>query len=76
MAFKKIAEARELSDEQIVTEITEAKQRLFQLRLQQTTGRLEKPHEFKHTKRWVAQLKTVQTEREREIRTTKNNTQS
>lgn len=76
MAFKKIAEARELTDEQIVSEITTAKQKLFQLRLQQTTGRLEKPHEFKHTKRWIAQLMTVQTERQQGIRTTTTNTQA
>jgi large subunit ribosomal protein L29 len=76
MAFKKIAEARELTDEQIVSEITTAKQKLFQLRLQQTTGRLEKPHEFKHTKRWIAQLMTVQTERQKSIRTTTTNTQA
>jgi large subunit ribosomal protein L29 len=63
MAFKKIEEARNLSDEELATEITSAKQKLFQLRLERTTGRLDKPHEFKHTKRWIAQLLTVQTER-------------
>ena len=63
MAFKKIAEARNLSDEELAAEIVSAKQKLFQLRLEQTTGRLEKPHEFRHTKRWIAQLLTVQTER-------------
>jgi large subunit ribosomal protein L29 len=63
MAFRKIAEARNLSDEELGAEIVSAKQKLFQLRLEQTTGRLEKPHEFRHTKRWIAQLLTVQTER-------------
>ena len=63
MAFRKIAEARNLSDEELAAEITAAKQKLFQLRLEKTTGRLEKPHEFRHTKRWIAQLLTVQTER-------------
>lgn len=63
MAFRKIAEARNLSDEELAAEILSAKQKLFQLRLQQSTGRLEKPHEFRHTKRWIAQLLTVQTER-------------
>ena len=63
MAFRKIAEARNLNDEELAAEIVSAKQKLFQLRLEQTTGRLEKPHEFKHTKRWIAQLLTVQTER-------------
>ena len=63
MAYRKIAEARNLSDEELSAEIVTAKQKLFQLRLEQSTGRLEKPHEFKHTKRWIAQLLTVQTER-------------
>jgi large subunit ribosomal protein L29 len=63
MAFRKIAEARNLNDEELAAELVTAKQKLFQLRLQQTTGRLEKPHEFRHTKRWIAQLLTVQTER-------------
>ena len=63
MAYKKIAEARNLSDEELSAEIVTAKQKLFNLRLEQSTGRLEKPHEFRHTKRWIAQLLTVQTER-------------
>lgn len=67
MAYKSIADARNLSEEELVAEITSAKQKLFQLRLAQTTGRLEKPHEFKHTRRWVAQLLTIQTERQKGI---------
>jgi len=63
MAYRKIAEARNLSDEELSAEIVTAKQKLFNLRLEQSTGRLEKPHEFRHTKRWIAQLLTVQTER-------------
>lgn len=63
MAFRKIAEARNLNEEELAAELVAAKQKLFQLRLQQTTGRLEKPHEFRHTKRWISQLLTVQTER-------------
>ena len=63
MAYRKIAEARNLSDEELSAEIVTAKQKLFNLRLEQSTGRLETPHEFRHTKRWIAQLLTVQTER-------------
>ena len=63
MAYRKIAEARNLSDEELSAEIVAAKQKLFNLRLEQSTGRLEKPHEFRHTKRWIAQLLTVQTQR-------------
>ena len=65
MALPKIAEARELSDEELAEEILAVKRQLFQLRLEQATRRLEKPHLFKHTKHRLSQLLTI--EREREI---------
>ena len=65
MALPKIAEARKLSDEELAEEILAVKRQLFQLRLEQATRRLEKPHLFKHAKHRMAQLLTV--EREREI---------
>jgi large subunit ribosomal protein L29 len=68
MALTKAEDARKLSDDELQAEILQAKQELFQLRLQQTVGKLEKPHEFRHTKRWIAQLLTVQTERAKSIR--------
>lgn len=63
MALPKIADARKLSDEELSQAVLEAKRKLFQLRLQKATGRLAKPHEFKHTNHWVCQLLTVETER-------------
>jgi large subunit ribosomal protein L29 len=65
MALPKIEDARKLSDEELGEEILAVKRELFQLRLEQATRRLEKPHLFKHTKHRLAQLLTV--EREREI---------
>lgn len=65
MALPKIADARKLSDEELAEEILAVKRELFQLRLEQATRRLEKPHLFKHAKHRLAQLLTV--EREREI---------
>jgi large subunit ribosomal protein L29 len=70
MALPKVADARKLNDKELAAEIVTAKKKLFQLRLLQTTGRLEKPHEFKHTKHWISQLFTVQGERERAESTT------
>ncbi|MEA5418909.1 50S ribosomal protein L29 [Spirulina sp. CCNP1310] len=64
MPLPKIADARQLSDEALGTEILAAKRKLFELRLQQATRRLEKTHEFKHTRHWIAQLLTVERERE------------
>lgn len=69
MALPKIEEARKLSDEELAGEILAVKRELFQLRLEQATRRLEKPHLFKHTKHRLSQLLTL--EREREIAATK-----
>jgi large subunit ribosomal protein L29 len=65
MSLPKIKEARELSDAALAEQILAAKRQLMELRLQQATGRMEKPHLFKHVKHRVAQLMTV--ERERQI---------
>lgn len=65
MALPKIEDARKLSEEELAEEILVVKRELFQLRLEQATRRLEKPHLFKHAKHRMAQLLTV--EREREI---------
>ncbi len=66
MALPKIADAREKSDQQIADRVLEVKKELFQLRFQQGTRRLDKPHQFKHLKHELAQLMTV--ERERQIK--------
>lgn len=64
MAFPKVEDARNLNDEELASEILEAKKKLLELRLLKATGRLEKPHEFKHTRHRIAQLMTVEKERE------------
>jgi large subunit ribosomal protein L29 len=64
MALGKAAELRKLTDEEIADAILEAKRKLFDLRFQQATRRLEKSHEFKHTRRRIAQLLTVEHERQ------------
>lgn len=64
MALPKIADVRALTDDQIADEIITAKRKLFELRFQQATRRLEKPHEFKHTRHRLAQLLTVERERQ------------
>ena len=66
MAFPKIADARALKDEELSEAIIAAKKKLFDLRFQQATRRLETPHEFKHTRHRLAQLLTVEGERQSE----------
>lgn len=65
MALPKIEDTRKLSDEELSEEVLATKRQLFELRLQQATRRLEKPHQFKHARHRLAQLLTV--ERERQI---------
>lgn len=65
MSLPKIKEARDLSDAEVAEQILAVKRQLMNLRLQQATGRMEKPHLFKHARHRLAQLMTV--ERERQI---------
>lgn len=69
MPLPKIEDARNLSDEELADAILAAKRELFELRLQQATRRLEKPHQFRHVRHRIAQLMTV--ERERQLAATK-----
>ncbi|MGB3300972.1 MAG: 50S ribosomal protein L29 [Phormidesmis sp.] len=66
MALSKASELRELSDEDITTEIAKIKRDLFDLRFKKATRQMETGfHEFRHTRRKLAQLMTI--ERERQI---------
>ena len=56
-------EIRALSDEQIIKKIEESKEELFNLRLSQATGNLEKPSRIKELRKLVARLKTILNER-------------
>ncbi len=65
MALSKIEAARNLSDEELIEAIVEVKQELFQLRFKQATRQLSKEvHQFKHARHRLAQLMTVQRERQ------------
>lgn len=60
----KVKEIRELTTEQIVAKVKEAKEELFNLRFQQATGNLEKPSRIRKLRHDVARCKTVLRERE------------
>jgi large subunit ribosomal protein L29 len=64
MPLPKIQEVRKLNDQELADEILTAKRELFELRLQQATRRLEKPHQFKHLRHRIAQMLTVEGERQ------------
>lgn len=56
-------EIRALSDAEITKKIEECKEELFNLRLSQATGNLEKPSRIKELRKLVARLKTILNER-------------
>ena len=60
----KANEIRKLSTEEINKKIAESKEELFNLRLSQATGNLEKPSRIRELRKLVARMKTVLRERE------------
>lgn len=64
MSLPKISEIRDLSDQELNEQILETKKQLFELRFQKATRQLDKSHLFKHTRHRLAQLMTVERERQ------------
>lgn len=60
----KINDIRKLSDKELNDKIVESKRTLFDLRLKQSTGNLEKPSDLRELRKDVAKMKTVLKERE------------
>jgi large subunit ribosomal protein L29 len=58
------SELRELSDDELDHRLSERRQELFNLRFQSVTGSLENIARLKLTKREIARILTVQTERQ------------
>ena len=65
MARPNAAEVRQLSDADINEQIDGLRRELFQLRFQQATRQLTNSHRFKEARIKLAQLLTVQSERQR-----------
>ena len=63
-AGTKAAELRELSDEELVTRLREAKAELFNLRVQSATGQLENHGRLQVIRREIARVYTIMRERE------------
>ena len=60
----KNSEIRKLTTEEINKKIDECKEELFNLRMKQATGTLEKPSRIHELRKLVARLKTILRERE------------
>jgi large subunit ribosomal protein L29 len=64
MALSKINEIRDLDDQELSEQIVAVKRQLFELRFQKATRQESKPHQFKHARHRLAQLMTVERERQ------------
>lgn len=71
MSLSKMSELRPLSAEAVETEIQTLKRQLFDLRFQAATRQAVPSHLYKHARHKLAQLKTLQRERERQAEATK-----
>jgi len=58
------AELRELSDEELVSRLREAKAELFNLRVQSATGQLDNNRRLQIVRREIARIYTIMRERE------------
>jgi large subunit ribosomal protein L29 len=76
MALPKIEDARRLNDQELDEQIVAVKRELFQLRFQKGTRRLEKTHLFKHNRHRLAQLMTVERERQLAVLTAVSTSES
>lgn len=61
----KIAAMRDLTPEELRHEYEEVAKELFNLRVQQAGGQLEKPSRIRELRREVARLRTVENERKK-----------
>lgn len=59
----KIKEIRDLTPEELRHQYEETSKELFNLRLQQATGQLEKPSRLREVRRSLARMLTIQNER-------------
>ena len=64
----KVNEIRDMSADEQTQKLQSLKEELFNLRFQHATGQLENPMRLREVKKSIAQVKTVQRERELNIR--------
>ena len=60
----KAAELRELSEQELITRLREAKAELFNLRVQNATGQLDNNRRLQTVRRDIARIYTIMRERE------------
>lgn len=64
MPLSKFEDLKSLSDQELTEQIAEVRKDLFQLRFQKATRQTVKPHQFKHARHRLAQLMTIERQRQ------------
>ena len=65
----KVEKIREMSEEEVTTQLRESAEQVFRLRFQIATGQTESLNKLRSLKKDIARLKTIS--RERELKTAK-----
>jgi len=60
----KAKDLRDLSDEELEKKLSEAKEELFNLRFQLSTGQLDNPLKIRQVRKDIARIETIRRERE------------
>jgi large subunit ribosomal protein L29 len=68
MAFLPLSDLKSFDNDTLAKEIVAAKKQLFELRLKKATRQSFKPHLFKHNKRKIAQLLTLESQKQQQIK--------
>ena len=63
----KMHELREMSDQQLLDVLRDVNQRLFRLRFQAATEKLDAPSEMRKLRKDIARIKTLQRQRELKV---------
>ncbi len=56
------SDLRQKNGEELTTELLDLRREQFNLRMQQATGQLVRPHEYRRVRRDIARIKTVLSE--------------
>jgi large subunit ribosomal protein L29 len=62
----KVSEFRSMSQESLGDELVKLRREQFNLRMQQATGQLAKPHEHGRVRKDIARIKTIMAESKRQ----------
>jgi len=59
-----VSEIRQKNGQELADELIDLRREQFNLRMQQATGQLVRPHEYRRVRRDIARIKTVQREQQ------------